>query len=96
MNKIKITSIIMTTILISVTMASLTGAEAVLEGDIEAEILPEASWLGVIKSKINLTENQTVNLGVTVNEIDDVSPFSNVKVLIIFTQILINLITKDL
>lgn len=61
MNKMKVISVLIISMLISVTAASITGAEE-LEGNIEVEITPD--FLALVQPKINLTENQSVTFKV--------------------------------
>jgi hypothetical protein len=61
MNKVKISVIMAATILISLIASPIIGA-VYLDGDIEAEILP--NWVGLIIPKINISENQTKMLNI--------------------------------
>lgn len=62
MNKLKIISILITLMLVSVTIASIGGAEQ-LDGNIEVEI---ARASGVVNTNLNITNNQSTTIKVTV------------------------------
>jgi len=65
MSKIKILSILVATLFVCTTVASISGAEE-LTGNIEVEI---SQWIGLVSPVINITENQTgLSLKVDVDE----------------------------
>ncbi len=61
MKKIKISTIMITIMLISISAVSISG-EGVLEGNIEVET---TEYLGIVKPKMNLSENQSISLDVS-------------------------------
>ena len=64
MNKIeRITSIMVVSLFVSMSIASVVGAEETLTGDISVEI---NGWIGVVSPRVNIEENQSVNFSVDV------------------------------